>query len=163
MSATLKSFHIFSFPWSEVAPTVTKIIPPLLHTEHKGAMGRIGVLGGSKDYTGAPFYAADAALKFGGDLSTVLSSQLASIPIKCYSPELIVTPFYRDDCFEFFDYTTATAEKFCSSPSSASKTTRQEADMMAQSEVNSVTCQILPSLCQSQIFLTDCTCRGHYC
>ncbi len=106
----MKAFQIFTLPWSDFAPVVSKVIPPLVHSEHKGGMGRIGVLGGSKDYTGAPFYAADAALKFGCDLSTVLCSQQAAIPIKCYSPELMVTPFYHDEHLEYVNIS-STLEK----------------------------------------------------
>jgi NAD(P)H-hydrate repair Nnr-like enzyme with NAD(P)H-hydrate dehydratase domain len=72
------------------------VVPPLTSSVYKGMMGRIGVIGGSKDYTGAPFYAAEGALKFGSDLSFVYTSTSAAIPIKCYSPELMVTPFYDD-------------------------------------------------------------------
>ena len=66
------------------------IIPPLqrIGNDYKGCMGRVAVIGGSKDYTGAPFYAAQSALKFGADLSTVFCSSSSSIPIKCYSPEV---------------------------------------------------------------------------
>ena len=39
-----------------------KIIPPLTSELYKGQMGRIGVVGGSSEYTGAPYYAAQAAL-----------------------------------------------------------------------------------------------------
>lgn len=97
----MKSFAAFTFNFfdqldpSFVAGT-RSIAPPLLFSHHKGIMGRIGVIGGSKDYTGAPFYAADGALKFGADLSFVFCSNSASVPIKCYSPELMVTSFYDD-------------------------------------------------------------------
>lgn len=88
-------FNLLSLSWREIFP-VRNIIPPLSHADHKGSMGRIGVIGGSADYTGAPFYAADSALKFGADLSFVFCSKEASTPIKCYSPELMVTSFYDD-------------------------------------------------------------------
>ena len=76
--------------------------------------GRIGVIGGSRQYTGAPFYAAMAALKLvssnkacsgdclitwlmhvlcvvqGADLVTVFCAQDAAVAIKSYSPELMV-------------------------------------------------------------------------
>ena len=42
---------------------VKQIVPPLNGNRHKGQAGRIGVLGGSRLYTGAPFYAAASALK----------------------------------------------------------------------------------------------------
>ena len=37
---------------------ITKFIPALIETRHKGLNGKIGVIGGSYEYTGAPFYAA---------------------------------------------------------------------------------------------------------
>lgn len=46
----------------------------------------------SFDIKGAPYYAGIAALKFGADLVHIFCPQSASIPIKCYSPELIVHP-----------------------------------------------------------------------
>ena len=57
-------------------------------------MGRVGVVGGSVDYTGAPYYAAAAGLSFGGDLSYVFCEKSAAPALKSYSPELMVTPFY---------------------------------------------------------------------
>ncbi len=42
---------------------VRKVIPPLTGKLHKGQAGKIGVLGGSREYTGAPYYAAYSALK----------------------------------------------------------------------------------------------------
>ncbi len=77
--------------------SIRSIVPPLSHSYHKGTMGRIAIIGGSRDYTGAPYYAAESALKFGADLSFIYCSNDAAIPIKCYSPELMVTPFYNDN------------------------------------------------------------------
>lgn len=76
--------------------TLGSIIPALTYSTHKGMMGRMSIIGGSKDYTGAPFYAAEGAIKFGADLSFVYCSSNAAVPIKCYSPELMVTSFYDD-------------------------------------------------------------------
>lgn len=76
---------------------VKALIPPLLSSYHKGEMGRVGIIGGSTDYTGAPFYAAEASLKIGGDLSFVFCCKQAAIPIKSYSPELMCTPWYDDE------------------------------------------------------------------
>lgn len=50
-------------------------------------------MGGSKEYTGAPYYAAMSSLRVGADLSYVYCPEEASIPIKSYSPELIVLPY----------------------------------------------------------------------
>lgn len=63
---------------------------------HKGQAGRIGIIGGSLEYTGAPFYAGMAALKVGCDLVHIICPQAAALPIKSYSPELIVHPLL--DC-----------------------------------------------------------------
>lgn len=69
-------------------------ILPLSFDSHKGSSGRIGVLGGSAQYTGAPFYAAMASLQAGADLAHVFCAQEASLAIKSYSPELMVASVY---------------------------------------------------------------------
>jgi ATP-dependent NAD(P)H-hydrate dehydratase len=40
-----------------------RIIPAMNSNLHKGQAGKVGVLGGSREYTGAPYYAAYSALK----------------------------------------------------------------------------------------------------
>lgn len=67
-------------------------IPKLTFDLHKGQAGRIGVVGGCKEYTGAPYYAAISSLKAGADLSHVYCLEAAASVIKSYSPELIVHP-----------------------------------------------------------------------
>jgi ATP-dependent NAD(P)H-hydrate dehydratase len=54
------------------------------------------VIGGSKEYTGAPYYAGVSSLKAGGDITHIICPEEASIPIKSYSPELIVHPCLND-------------------------------------------------------------------
>ncbi|XP_070264696.1 ATP-dependent (S)-NAD(P)H-hydrate dehydratase isoform X3 [Myotis yumanensis] len=71
---------------------VKNIIPPLTTKKHKGQDGRIGIVGGSQEYTGAPYFAAISALKVGADLSHVFCTREAAPVIKSYSPELIVHP-----------------------------------------------------------------------
>ncbi|XP_058464056.1 ATP-dependent (S)-NAD(P)H-hydrate dehydratase isoform X1 [Malaya genurostris] len=68
------------------------IVPGLEPGRHKGQAGRIGVVGGSMEYTGAPYFAAISALKVGADLVHVFCPQAAAQVIKSYSPELIVHP-----------------------------------------------------------------------
>ncbi|XP_069679883.1 ATP-dependent (S)-NAD(P)H-hydrate dehydratase [Periplaneta americana] len=68
------------------------IVPLLRHDMYKGQAGRIGIIGGSLDYTGAPYFSAISALKVGCDLSHVFCPQDAAAVIKAYSPELIVHP-----------------------------------------------------------------------
>ncbi|KAL4656979.1 ATP-dependent (S)-NAD(P)H-hydrate dehydratase isoform X1 [Arapaima gigas] len=73
-------------------PLVRSIIPPLTPKKHKGQDGRIGIIGGCQEYTGAPYFAAISALKVGADLSHVFCTKDAATVIKSYSPELIVHP-----------------------------------------------------------------------
>ena len=68
------------------------VIPKLTHAMYKGQAGTIGIVGGSFEYTGAPYYSAQATLKVGADQSMVFCTEPAAIPIKSYSPELIVHP-----------------------------------------------------------------------
>lgn len=85
------------------------LAPALGESLYKGRCGRVAVVGGCEEYTGAPFYAAMASLKGvraapcrgrgrltrasqGADLAFVVCTPPAAIPIKCYSPELIVYP-----------------------------------------------------------------------
>ncbi|XP_048521919.1 uncharacterized protein LOC109537018 isoform X5 [Dendroctonus ponderosae] len=58
--------------------------------------GRIGVFGGSIEFTGAPYFSSIAALKVGADLSYVFTIKDAAFVIKSYSPELMVLPFLDD-------------------------------------------------------------------
>lgn len=71
---------------------ICSIIPPLSYDLHKGQSGRIGIIGGCKEYTGAPYFAAISSLKTGADLSYVFCTHDAAQVIKSYSPELIVYP-----------------------------------------------------------------------
>lgn len=72
---------------------VCAIIPPLCSERHKGQAGRIAILGGSVDFTGAPYFAGMAALRTGADLAYVLCPSSAAPAIKSYGPELMVMPF----------------------------------------------------------------------
>ena len=60
----------------------------------------MGVLGGSARYTGAPYYTAMAALRTGADLAFVFCAEEAAIPIKSYSPELMVASVYKESEFD---------------------------------------------------------------
>lgn len=57
----------------ELLSQVYKIVPPMLETFHKGQLGRVAVIGGSEDYTGAPYFSAMASARLGADM--VSSSQ----------------------------------------------------------------------------------------
>jgi ADP-dependent NAD(P)H-hydrate dehydratase / NAD(P)H-hydrate epimerase len=57
---------------------------------HKGQNGRVLIVGGSKDYSGAPALAALAALRSGADLAVITCPEIVASPIRSYSPDLIV-------------------------------------------------------------------------
>ncbi|TGZ68036.1 hypothetical protein CRM22_004482 [Opisthorchis felineus] len=87
-------FHIYL-----VVQTVARMIgslkdfiPALSATKHKGEMGRLAVIGGSKEYTGAPYFSGISALHCGADLVHVICAEAAAPVIKTYSPDLIVHP-----------------------------------------------------------------------
>ena len=69
-----------------------ELLPSLKYSMHKGQNGKVGVIGGSFEYTGAPYYVGASALRSGADIVHVFCPEEASIPIKSYSPELIVHP-----------------------------------------------------------------------
>ncbi|KAI3633829.1 hypothetical protein MIR68_008161 [Amoeboaphelidium protococcarum] len=71
---------------------VRDLLPPLSDSLHKGQCGRIGIVGGCEEYTGAPYFCASMAFKLGVDLVYVFCDKSASTAIKSYSPDLIVLP-----------------------------------------------------------------------
>lgn len=81
----------------KVKTLVDKVIPKLNQNKIKGQNGVVGVIGGSFEYCGAPYYSAVSALKSGVDLSHVFCHVDAAIPIKSYSPELIVHPGFDNN------------------------------------------------------------------
>lgn len=70
-----------------------KCITPLLPHLHKGQNGRVCVVGGCEDYTGAPFFSARATALTGCDMTHVICDQSAATVIKSYSPDLMVHPY----------------------------------------------------------------------
>ena len=73
----------------------TSLIPS--YSGLKGDLGRIAIIGGSPEYTGAPYFAAISALRTGSDLVYILTQQEAAVPIKSYSPDLIVMPLLNQE------------------------------------------------------------------
>jgi len=79
----------------ELLAKVQKMVPPMLESFHKGQLGRVGVLGGSEEYTGAPYFSAMASARLGCDMSHVICTPSAAAVIKTYSPNLMVHPAMR--------------------------------------------------------------------
>lgn len=96
--SNMKSAFLITFDSSHFSKTkwTQALIPTLSYNARKGENGRVAVIGGSFLYTGAPYYSAMASLASGSDLSFILTSESAAIPLKCMSPELMVMPFYKE-------------------------------------------------------------------
>jgi hydroxyethylthiazole kinase-like uncharacterized protein yjeF len=60
---------------------------------HKGQNGKVGVIGGSVDFAGAPSLSAQAALRAGCDLTKIVTSESVSDVVSSYSENLIVSDF----------------------------------------------------------------------
>ncbi|EDW95365.1 ATP-dependent (S)-NAD(P)H-hydrate dehydratase [Drosophila yakuba] len=85
------------------------MVPKLVNNKHKGQYGRIGVIGGSLEYTGAPYFAAISSIRVGADLAHVFCHSNASAIIKSYSPDLIVHPVL--DCVDAVERITPWLER----------------------------------------------------
>ncbi|GAX70610.1 NADHX dehydratase [Saccharomyces cerevisiae] len=73
-----------------------RCIPPLLPKFHKGQSGgRVCIIGGCEDYTGAPYFSANATALMGCDLTHVICEYNAGTVIKSYTPNLMVHPYLR--------------------------------------------------------------------
>ncbi|KAH8891835.1 Ribokinase-like protein [Thozetella sp. PMI_491] len=79
----------------DILGQVRRMVPPMLEKFHKGQMGRVAVIGGSEDYTGAPYFSAMASARLGCDMSHVICTPTAAGVIKTYSPNLMVHPLMR--------------------------------------------------------------------
>merc|ERR1712224_215451 len=55
-----------------VLAKVQRMVPPMLEKFHKGQLGRVAVIGGSEDYTGAPYFSAMASARLGCDMSHLI-------------------------------------------------------------------------------------------
>jgi len=75
---------------------IAKIIPPRSRFSKKGDNGVVLVVGGSRIYHGAPLLASMAAMRSGADLAYVAVPRSISIPIRSFSPSLIVLPLPDD-------------------------------------------------------------------
>ena len=66
------------------------------NSSHKGNNGSLLIIGGCKEYSGAPAIAGMSAFASGIDLVHIATPESACIPIKSYSPDLIVHSFEGD-------------------------------------------------------------------
>jgi len=70
---------------------VLTAIPRRKGNEHKGEFGRVLVVGGSREFTGAPVLTGKAALRTGVDLVTIMCPRFVAERIP-FDPNLMVTP-----------------------------------------------------------------------
>ncbi len=71
---------------------VARQIPPRRRDSHKGMNGVVCIVGGSRTYHGAPFFAAMSAMKTGSDLVYLGVPAVISTAVRALSPDLIVFP-----------------------------------------------------------------------
>ncbi len=71
---------------------VSVLIPPRRMRAKKGDNGTVLIVGGSKLYHGAPLLAALAAYRSGVDLVYVAVPESIAIPLRAYTPSIIVLP-----------------------------------------------------------------------
>ena len=71
-------------------------LKPRKPAAHKGDFGKVLIIGGSKDYVGAPALAGLAALRAGADLSIIAAPEKAAWAINCLSPDLITRKVMGD-------------------------------------------------------------------
>lgn len=63
---------------------------------HKGDFGNVLVIGGSKDFSGAPALSALSCLKSGTDIVVIAAPESVSSTVRTFAPDLIVSPFSGD-------------------------------------------------------------------
>ncbi|KKK12389.1 hypothetical protein P175DRAFT_0446918 [Aspergillus ochraceoroseus IBT 24754] len=88
----MERVHPVSVPSKVLFKKVRRIVPPMLERFHKGQLGRVAVIGGCADYTGAPYFSSMASARLGCDMSHVICESSAATVIKSYSPNLMVHP-----------------------------------------------------------------------
>jgi ADP-dependent NAD(P)H-hydrate dehydratase len=69
-----------------------KVIQPRHLDSHKGDNGVVSVVGGSRIFHGAPFFASMSSLRAGADLVYLAVPKLVAPSIRALSPDLIVFP-----------------------------------------------------------------------
>lgn len=75
---------------------IKKLFPKRKPNSHKGDFGKLLVIGGSKQYSGAPAFVGLAALRAGVDLVKIIAPERAANIIAGFSPDLITWPLRTD-------------------------------------------------------------------
>ena len=72
-------------------------LPKRTKKSHKGDNGKVLIIGGSRDYTGAVALAGLAALRSGVDWITIAAPEKVGYAINALSPDLVVKKYKGDD------------------------------------------------------------------
>lgn len=89
-------FKLSELAHRELIHASRSCIPRLTPQLYKGQCGKICIVGGCEEYTGAPYFSANAASLFGSDLVYLICERKAGTAIKSYSPNLMVSPYLSD-------------------------------------------------------------------
>ncbi len=81
---------------------VWNTLPKRTGEEHKGDFGRVLVLGGSKNFLGAPYLVAEAALRTGADLAIIACPKYVAQHLP-FNPNLIINPLPSENYFSLGD------------------------------------------------------------
>jgi len=79
---------------------VIAVLKPRKAYAKKGDFGRILIIGGSKEYSGAPALAALSAMRTGADIVVVAAPSSVADVIRSFSPTLIVKKLSRENLVE---------------------------------------------------------------
>ncbi len=71
---------------------ISRVIQPRKIDSHKRDNGVVAIVGGSRIFHGAPYFASIAALRTGADLAYLAVPKMISSSIRSLAPELIVFP-----------------------------------------------------------------------
>ena len=76
---------------------LARLLPPRRFSTHKGQCGRVGIVAGSRGFTGAAIMAANAAVRAGAGLvSLFVTPDIYPLVASAAMPEVMVTPL---DCY----------------------------------------------------------------
>ncbi|MHA2362347.1 MAG: NAD(P)H-hydrate dehydratase [Candidatus Hodarchaeales archaeon] len=77
-------------------PGLFTLFPTRSLNSHKGQNGKILIIGGSREYHGAPVLAAKAALALTTDLVTLFVPKIIDVPVRSLDPAYIVNSYEGD-------------------------------------------------------------------
>jgi NAD(P)H-hydrate epimerase len=86
-------------------------LPTRTGSEHKGDFGRVLIVGGSRDYAGAPVLAAKAALRTGADLATICTPSYVAARMP-FDENLIVRPLQSEYYLQKSDVESVLSQDF---------------------------------------------------